>query len=200
MDAFFEGRSSDSPYIEMIWHGYFNERYAPTCPADERWNMLFTRRGRSVDVTVEGPTTNAVYKAGRPECEFLVIKFKLGTYIRQLPAGNYVNTDVELPSVTGRSFRLHGSTLQYPDYENIESFVEQLVRRGLLIREPVVDAALRAESPLPISDRTMRRRFLQATGLRRGTVRVIERARRAAGLLEQGLAPADAAFEAGYSD
>jgi AraC-like DNA-binding protein len=199
VDAFFEGRSSDSPCVDLIWHGYFNERYAPICPADERWNMLFTRRGRSVEVTVEGPTTRAVTKVDRPACEFLVIQFKVGTWIPRVPAGRYIDTDVALPGAAKSSFCLDGSTLQVPDYDNVETFVERLVRRGLLVRDPAVEAALR-EQPIAFSDRTMRRRFLQATGLRRGTIRVIERARRAGRLLEQGLAPADAAFEAGYSD
>jgi hypothetical protein len=40
-----EGRVSDSPYVEMIWRGRAGSAYAPTCPADSRWNLLLLRRG-----------------------------------------------------------------------------------------------------------------------------------------------------------
>lgn len=47
---------------------------------------------------------------------------------------------------------------------------------------------------------TVRRRFLRATGLRPGTVRQIERARKAELLLKQGQSILDTVYEAGYFD
>jgi len=37
-----EGRGSASPYVEMIWRGRAGSAYAPTCPADSRWNLLLS--------------------------------------------------------------------------------------------------------------------------------------------------------------
>ncbi len=54
-----EGRVSDSPYIEMIWRGRAGSEYAPTCPADSRWNLLLLRQDAKVRVSVEGPLTKA---------------------------------------------------------------------------------------------------------------------------------------------
>jgi methylphosphotriester-DNA--protein-cysteine methyltransferase len=51
-----------------------------------------------------------------------------------------------------------------------------------------------------VSLRTLRHRFLQATGLTQSRVRQAERARRAIELLEQGVSILDAVFEAGYYD
>jgi transcriptional regulator with XRE-family HTH domain len=51
-----------------------------------------------------------------------------------------------------------------------------------------------------VSLRTEQRRVLRATGMTPGTIRQIERARRATALLQRGGAIADAAQEAGYFD
>jgi hypothetical protein len=40
--TYFEGRSSDSPYIDSVFRGQTPANYTPVCPADEHWNLLFT--------------------------------------------------------------------------------------------------------------------------------------------------------------
>src|SRR5260370_31604756 len=77
-----EGRVSDSPYIEMIWRGRAGSEYAPTCPADSRWNLLLLRQDAKVQVSVEGPLTKAKPKTQAEGTEWLVIKFQLGTFLR----------------------------------------------------------------------------------------------------------------------
>jgi hypothetical protein len=198
MSATFEGRQSDSPYIEMIWRGQVEHDYAPICPADVRWNLLFIKRGNQMRVTVEGATTQFVPKFHTGEQEFLVIKFRLGVYMPHLPAGDLVNTDELLPQAAGRSFWLHRAWLP-PTFENAETFVAQLAREGLLIHEPVVNAVLQGHLP-QVSSRTIRRRFLNATGLTPTTIAQIERAQRALSLLEQGNPILDVVYEVGYAD
>jgi len=73
------------------------------------------------------------------------------------------------------------------------------VRKGLLARDPVVDAALQGR----LQDRslsTIQRRFLRATGLTQSAARQIERARSATHLLQQGASILDTVLEAGYFD
>jgi len=199
MQSIFEGRESDSPYIHMIWRGYTPPNYAPTCPADSRWNLLLIKQHDEVKVTVEGPTTKAISKFRLDESEFLVIKFRLGTFFPYLPVTNLVNTDAALPEGTSKSFWLNGSTWQFPDFENVETFVERLVREGVLALDPVVDGVLQNENPY-VSDRTVRRRFIYSTGLTPKALQQIERAQQAATLLEQGGSILDTVYAAGYSD
>jgi AraC-like DNA-binding protein len=199
MSAVFEGRTSDSPYIEYVWRGRVLQDYSPVCPADVRWNLLFTRQNGRVKVAAEGATTQFVPKQNFGGAEFLVIKFKLGVFMPYLPAGNLVNADAQLPGAASQSFWLNGFAWDLPNFENVEVFVEKLAREDLLHCDPVVDAALQDQS-LAVSSRTVRRRFLQATGLTPKLVAQIERARRAASLLEQGASILDAAFELGYAD
>lgn len=199
MDFIMEGRASDSPYIDTIWRGRAGNNYAPTCPADGHWNLLFLKQQGKVKVTVEGPLTKAKFKTHPEGTEWLVIRFKLGIFLSSLPIKNLVDGDVILPDAASQSFWLHGSAWQLPDYENAEAFVNQLVRAGLLLRDPLVNTVLQ-DQPKEISSRTVRRHFLLATGLTPRIIEQIERAQRAAALLEQGVPILDVVDQAGYAD
>jgi len=199
MSAIFEGRGSDSPYIEMVWRGPVERDYSPVCPADVRWNLLFLNENGMAQVSAEGATTQFVPKNQSEGREFLVIKFKLGVYMPYLPPDRLVNGDAILPQAAGRSFWLFGSAWQPPDFENVETFVERLAREGALVRDPVIEAALQDQPPA-WSSRTVRRRFLRATGLTPRIIHQIERAQRAAALLEQGVPIIDTVYQAGYAD
>jgi AraC-like DNA-binding protein len=183
----------------MIWRGRVERDYSPVCPADVRWNLLFMRQNGKIRVSVEGATTQYVPKNQSEGAEFLVIKFTLGTFMPDFPPGNLVNGDTILPEAASQSFWLDGSAWQFPDYDNAETFVDWLVRDGLLARDPVVTAALQNQ-PQAVSSRTVRRRFLLTTGLTHGSIRQIERAKQAAALLEQGVPILDTVYQAGYAD
>ena len=86
-----------------------------------------------------------------------------------------------------------------PPYEQVETFVNRLVREEVLLRDPVVNAVL-AGQPQKLSARTVRRHFLHATGLTPKALEQISRAQRAAALLEQGVALLDVVYQAGYAD
>jgi AraC-like DNA-binding protein len=77
--------------------------------------------------------------------------------------------------------------------------VGRLVRNGALVRDPVVGAALRGRAQ-ELSTRTVRHRFLRATGLTQDRIRQIERAQPAAALLRGSVSIPDAIHEAGYFD
>ena len=199
MSAIFESRQSDSPYIEIIWRGRVEQDYAPVCPADVRWNLLFTKYNGRVQVSAEGATTHFVPKIQSADTEFLVIKFKLGVFMPYLPAGKLLNGDAILPQAASKSFWLNGSSWQLPDFGNVETFVDKMVRSGALVREAVVNGVLQDQQQ-DVSSRTVRRRFLHTTGLTPKTIEQIERAQKAAAMLEQGTPILDVVYEAGYAD
>ena len=116
-----------------------------------------------------------------------------------LPVINLVDGDALLPEGASKTFWLNGSAWQFPTYENAETFVDRLVRQDLLVRDPVVNAVLQDQSP-DRSFRTVRRRFLQATGLTPKAIQQIERANHALTLLEQGVSILDTVYQAGYAD
>jgi AraC-like DNA-binding protein len=145
------------------------------------------------------PLTTAGMTSWGKDAEILWIKFKLGVFMPHLPARNYLGVETYLPNGAGESFWLKSSTWQYPDYDNVETFINQLARQDVLVRDPIVDAALNDE-PLDAAPRTIRHRFLRATGLTQSHIRQIERAQRAADLLRAGWSILDTVEAAGYFD
>ncbi|MCA0456077.1 MAG: helix-turn-helix domain-containing protein [Chloroflexi bacterium] len=199
MSAVFEGRSSDSPYIHMIWRGHVDKDYQPVCPADPHWNLLFTQRGKHINVKVEGATDQTIQKHNFEGSEFLVIRFKLGMYMPVIPVHHLLNTNTDLPDASSHSFWLNGASWQLPTFENVETFVERLVREDVLAVEPVVNSVMQEEEQ-NVSFRTVRRRFLQATGLTPKIIQQINRAQQASDLLQQGVSILDTVYQLGYSD
>src|SRR6266705_117053 len=200
MIIFDEDRASDSPFVERVWRCH-SEGTAPFLSiAASRCELVVTRLQGKVTMTVRGPETRATPLGDCPgDGEWLGILLKLGAFLPLLPTRMLVDAEVNLPAVSRDSFWLNGSVWQIPDYDNADTFVDWLVRQGLLARDPVVDAALQGH----VEDRstsTIQRRFLRATGLTQGAVRQIERARDATQLLQQVVSNLDTVLEAGYFD
>lgn len=199
MNTFFEGRGSDSPYIEAVWRGGAGKAYAPVCPASGQWHLLFLKQRDTLNIFVQGPLTRATPVAQPEGTEWLGVTFPLGTFLPVLSINRFLDEQAVLPLTAKTSFHLAGSSWRVPDYENVETFIERLVRQGVLVSDPVVKAVL-AHQPLEMSLRTVRRRFVLATGLPYQMIAQIERAKQATALLEQGVSLIDAAYQAGYAD
>lgn len=196
----FEDRPSDSPFVERVWRCHSDRGGNFHSMAASNWEMVVSRYLGRTSLTVRGPETQASSAECPVEGEWMAIRFKLGTFMPLFRPGDLRDrNDVTLPDATSRSFWLNGSAWEYPDFENAETFVQQLVREGLIAVDPCVNDALRGYRPV-ITDRTAQRRFLQATGMTQAAARQIERARRATLLLKEGLSILDATFAAGYYD
>ncbi|MUG94863.1 helix-turn-helix domain-containing protein [Scytonema sp. UIC 10036] len=195
----FEERPSDSSFVETIWRTQSEGAGSFTSVAVNHWEMVITKQHGKTTLTVRGPETKASTAHCPEDAEFFGIQFKLGIFMPHLPLKNLVNQSLTLSEATSRSFWLNGSAWQFPDYENSDTFVNKLIHDGLLVREPIVDAALQSQLP-ELSLRSIQRRFLQATGLTHSAIRQIDRARQAAALLEQGMSILDTVHVTGYSD
>lgn len=199
MGFIYEERGSDSPYVETITRGYTAGTGSTIRPAECHWHMVFVKLNGSVLPIFVAPLTTAGVVSYTEGVEILWIKFKLGTFMPHLPVRKFLDQETILPEATNRSFWLKGSAWQFPDFENVETFIDRLVRNDVLVRDPVVNAALQDQlSRVP--SRTVRHRFLQATGLSQNQIRQIERARHAAALLTQGVSILDTVHTAGYFD
>lgn len=200
MDLICEERLSDSPYVETIWRGHSQDGGAFISMASSHSNLVVTRIAGRTLLTVRGPETRATPALAPPDAEFTGILFKPGTFLPLLPSKTVMDRrDVTLPDASSQSFWLHGSSWQFPDFDNVETFVDWLARDGVLVHDPVAPAVLKGEPP-PMSQRSLQRRLVQATGLTQSAIRQIERARYATSLLRQGVSILDTIFEAGYFD
>jgi AraC-like DNA-binding protein len=192
-------RPSESPYVERVWCSHSEGAGPFLSIAESRWEMVVTRQRGQVSLRVRGPETRVTPACYPADFEWLGIRFKLGSVMPAMPASKLVDGGITLPIATRTSFWLDGRAWQFPDYENADTFVDWLVRRGMLVREPVVHAALQGH----LQDRSLRsvqRHFLQVAGVTQNAVRQIERARYATLRLRQGASIADVVYAAGYFD
>jgi hypothetical protein len=196
-----EEKPSNSPFIERIWRTQGDRTGVFISQATAYSEIVLTRYKGKTTLTVRGPETKATFLDYQSVgAEFLGITFKLGTFMPHLLPKNLRDwRNVDLPEASSQSFWLHGSAWQFPNYENVDTFIARLVREGLLVTDPVVDAVLQGY-PQALSVRSVQYRFLYATGLTNRTIQQIARARQAFALLEQGVSILDTVYEAGYAD
>jgi hypothetical protein len=200
MSILAEERRSDSPYVEAVTYGRTESGGSTVRPAESRWHLVVIRQAGEAWAVAVGPLTGAGVASWGAGAELLWIRFALGTFMPHVPARNLLDTETVLPDATSKTFWLGGSAWPYPDHENADVFVEKLVREGVLVRDPVVGAASTGRPPQGLSPRTLRHRFLRATGLAQGAVRQVERANQAAAQLRRGIPIPDVVHEEGYFD
>jgi hypothetical protein len=149
-------------------------------------------------VAIRGPETRPSTVPVLPEISPFGILFAHGAAMPRLPVPSLVDSAMRSPYVTSRAFVLRGQEWELPTYDNAEDFVDQIVRAGVLVRDPLVTDAAADDDVRQLTARTVQRRVLAATGLTRGAIRQIERARQAALLLGEDVAPREVVQRLGY--
>lgn len=199
MSIVYTERNSEAPYVETITWGQTVTAASPIRPAEINWHLVFSKRHDRVYPLVVGPWTTAgsvTYDAG---AEILWIRFRPGVFMPHLTPRHLLNMETALPQASDNTFWLKGAAWQFPNVENVDTFVKQLMRAEVLVCDPVVTAALQ-NRPQAVSERTVRHRFLQTTGLSQNYMRQVQRAHQAAALLRQGVSIADTMYDTGYYD
>ena len=161
--------------------------------------MVFWERAGRAYAGITGPETRTGTAPVPEGASFTGIEFAVGTSLRVVPTPALVDGGIGLPDTTRRTFRLDGARWETPRPDDAEALVDSLVRDGVVVRDPLVAEVLRGHRP-PVSGRTVERRFRAATGLTRGAVRQIERARTAAESLAAGDPAADVVAKLEYFD
>src|SRR5262245_37218404 len=133
-------RPSDSPFVERIWSTQSEGASSFTSISTVLWSMVVSKWRGHISISVHGPETGATRKEFPAEGEWLGIAFKLGTYVPAMLPGSLIDGHLFLPDSSGRSFSLGHSAWQFPTFENADTFVDQLVRAGILVHEPITNA------------------------------------------------------------
>ena len=160
--------------------------------------MFWEQAGRH-QAAITGPESRWGLAPVPGDGQFVGVQFAVGTSLNTIATSALVNGGLELSDVTRRSFSLAGMVWETRRYDNVEDLVHRLVRRGVVIRDPVVVDVLSGGLP-DVTSRTLERRFRRATGLTHGAVRQIARARSAAEQLAAGVPVADVAHAHGFFD
>ncbi|MEW2077888.1 helix-turn-helix domain-containing protein [Streptomyces sp. NPDC017966] len=195
----FETRRSDSPWVDTVWTCTSEQVTAMTSVAGVRLGLVFWRQDGRAYAGITGPETRTGTAPVPEGAAFTGVEFAVGTSLRAVATPALVDGGIGLPDTTCRTFRLDGSRFETPGPDDAEALVGRLVRAGIVVRDPLVAEVLRGHRPA-LSGRTVERRFRAATGLTRGAVRQIERARAAARLLSAGDRAADVVAELDYFD
>ncbi len=196
----FTDRLSDHSFIERVWHsrsergGPFRSIAAGSC------ELLFSRIEGRTTVLLRGPESRGTHALCPPEGEWLAVRLRVGAHFPFAPAMELRDGgDRVLAHTDSNVFPFAGERWEIPRFDDVEAFFRRWAAAGLVRRDPVVSAALNGD-PVKASARTVQRRFLAVTGLTRGMVRQIDRARRATLLLRTGYPISDAGLAAGYFD
>ncbi|MHA6785813.1 helix-turn-helix domain-containing protein [Pseudonocardia saturnea] len=195
----FETRRSDSPWVGTVWTCTSEQVTAMTSVAGARWGLVFWEQGGRRYAGITGPETRTGTAPVPVGATYTGIEFAVGVALRAVPTPELVDGGIGLPDTSRRTFRLDGARWETPGPDDAEALVDRLVRAGTVVRDRLVADVLRGHRPA-VSGRTVERRFRAATGLTRGAVRQIERARAAAELLAAGDPAADVVAELGYYD
>ncbi|GED89947.1 helix-turn-helix domain-containing protein [Streptomyces sp. 6-11-2] len=194
-----ESRPSELPYIERVWRSRSEDVSRMTSIATSHWELVFWEHHGQVQAAVLGPEPKACLAPVPKDATFFGISFALGTSMPHIPISRLVGGSAEIPDVTPHSVWLKGSAWHPPDYDNAEAFVRRMVREGIVDCDPIVPAMLDGAT-LDVSERTLQRRLVAATGLTWGAIRQIRRAREAAVLIQEGAPAQDVVHRLGYFD
>jgi AraC-like DNA-binding protein len=192
-------RVSESPYLETVEHGWTAAAGSTIRPAERHSHLVLLKQGKDIQLLVVGALPTSGVVSWGEGGELIWIKLKAGTFMPHLPAKQVVEREIPLPNASRRAFWLKGAAWEFPTFENTETFVTRLVREEILVRDPVVAAVL-DDRPHDLAARTVRHRFVHATGLTQNQHYQIERAQRAAALLGAGHSILDTAYDLGYFD
>jgi AraC-like DNA-binding protein len=196
----FEDRASDHPFVEKVWRCHSDRGDTFLSVAANSFEIAITRLGGKSFLTLRGPETAATTVDCPAEGQWVGIRFKAGTFMpRFLPGSLRDHQDVNLPPATAQSFWLNGSAMEYPSFDNAETFVRRLANSGILSRDRIVEDTL-LRRPRKLSLRSAQRHFLRSTGVTYATFRQIERARYATILLRDGVPILDVVSRLGYFD
>lgn len=170
-----------------------------TSVASETWGLVFWRQGAAAFAAATGPETRAGSAPVPDEADFVGIQFAVGTSLRIAPASSLVDSGIELPVASRSRFWLGADRWAMPAADEAEQFVARLVAVGALVRDSLVQEVLDGR-PFHGTRRTLERRFRAATGLTRGAIGQIERARAATDLLGAGCATIEVVERLGFYD
>jgi AraC-like DNA-binding protein len=196
-----EEKPSDSPFVDRIWRAQGERAGLFISQSKVNSEIVLTRYRGKTTLTVRGPETKATFLDYEwIGAEFVGISFKLGTFMPHLSPDHLRDwRNVDLPEASSQSFWLKGSAWQFPNYENVDTFIARLVRQDLLVTDPVVATVLQGYKQA-LSIRSVQYRFLHATGLSYKAIQQITRAQQAYTLLERGVSILDTVSEVGYAD
>lgn len=191
-------QTPNSPYVYMKWRAQADYDGVHLGVAMEYWTFFFRRENNKTEVIIGAPHARMLSLPYRAGGVYWGVLLKAHLFMPWLSKQEIPMDGLGLLVVDGTKLMIQDQEVPLPAYETAEEFVEQLVRRGIILSHPLVEKALNGVALL--SERTVQRHMLQIAGLTQRELGRIRRARHAYALLQKGESIADVVIEAGYTD
>lgn len=191
-EALYEERGSESPFIECTYRARAvnDERYL--VPATEHWDIWFGREPDGETIAgLSGPSLGHRWVASVVGQYGWGVQLRAHMVVLGVSKRLLLGGEAKLPVVGGR-IELSEQWVTVPDFDELDTFVDDLVARGILRSDDDVRRALSGDES-GYSERQWQRRARETTGMTRKQIAQITRARQAFELLQQGLTPAECA-------
>ena len=201
MGLIFNAVAGDLPLVQRVWSASCDAASGFTSATKASSMIAFARSGDGLTVHLRGPETTGTSLICREGWEFFGVELRLGAYLPLYPPSGLTDlNDALLPTLPGDRILLDNRDWEMPTEQNIDVFVNRLVRAGLLIFDPLVDEIRHGERPRGMSERIAQIRFRRAVGISHRKLVSIEQAQHAAQLLSAGGSIADVVTVGAYYD
>jgi hypothetical protein len=201
MGLIFNAVAGELPLVQRVWSASCDAATGFTSAAKASSMIAFARSDDGLTVHIRGPETTGTSLTCPAGCEFFGVELRLGAYLPLYPPSGLTDlNDALLPTLPGDRILLDNRDWEMPTEQNIDVFLNRLVRAGLLIFDPLVDEIRHGERPRGMSERIAQIRFRRAVGISHRKLVSIEQAHHAAQLLRAGRSIADVVTAGGYYD
>lgn len=192
-------RPVDSPLVESVSSVRFTTTGTTLMQPDGCWDIAIIKRGDDAFVLRTGLTTRPVVYEHEVGDEQLVISFKPHSFMPLMPGEVMRDEGVVLEKFGKSDFWIGTDVREIPTLENVDVFVDRLVRDGIVANNELVASVVEGQ-PKAMTERTMQRHFLRTTGLTYKHFTLVQRAQKAVSMLQMGRPAVDVALALGFSD
>ncbi|TDE41475.1 AraC family transcriptional regulator [Nonomuraea mesophila] len=201
MGLIFNAVAGELPLVQRVWSASCDATTGFSSAVKASCMIAFARGDDGFTVHVRGPETKGTLLTCLEGWEFFGVELRLGACLPLYPPSGLTDLrDAVLPTLPGGRILLDNRDWEMPTAQNVDVFVDRLVRAGLLFFDPLVDEIRHGERPRGMSERIAQIRFRRAVGISRRKLASIEQARHAAQLLTAGRSIADVVTAGGYYD
>jgi hypothetical protein len=201
MGLTFNEVAGELPLVQRVWSASCDAATGFASAAKASSMIAFARSEAGVTVHLRGPETRGTSLTCEEGWEFFGVELRLGAYLPLYPPSGLADlNDALLPTLPGDRILLDNQDWEMPTEQNVDVFLDRLVRAGLVIFDPLIDEIRHGERPRGMSERIAQLRFRRAVGISHRKLVSIEQAQHAARLLTAGRSIADVAAASGYYD
>ena len=135
----YEEKLSQSPLVDFVFQSEDLTDGVYVASADARWDIIFTKcPDGKTRVLLCGPSFKVRQVPYSPGYKHVGICYKPWAIFTGIPITTMLNETKLLPMASQDTFIMQGITWKMPTYENVDQFVAEQEKRGLLKADPII--------------------------------------------------------------